>query len=148
MSDIHATHITLHELLEHAKEVFETDDRNWKGLRSSIDYVWRNFEVDALFQQGVSSWISSYENLIDEATEDGSESFDFVAINSDAETQVRSLIATLDMDSAKNDDLILSISTFAEVLHDFVLEYLDIDNWLGDLVSVERLGERFSFHFG
>ncbi len=142
--EIHATHITLSELLDHAHDIFEPSRKEWEGLKESIEYIWRNFESDAFIQDSVAACIMNREQLL---TDEGEE--DKLSL-SEVDTSIQSVILGYMQTYATSltDSDVLAISTFAETLHDFVLEYLDLKNWLGDLSFIERIGERFSFYFG
>lgn len=145
MSDVHAVHISLNELLDHARNLFNPSPLEWTKLCDALEYVWRHFSYDDLIQTGVSTCIVLAERFLDESDDD--DEFDFTEMDFDIQTTLRSLFDTYET-SAMDESEILAISTFAETLHDFILEYLDISNWLGDLSLIERLGERFTLYFG
>ncbi len=142
--EIHATHITLNELLDHARYIFDPPHNEWEGFKESVEYIWRNFESDAFIQDSVAACIMNREQLL---TDEGEE--DKLSL-SEVDTSIQSVILGYMQTYATSltDSDVLAISTFAETLHDFVLEYLDLKNWLGDLSFIERIGERFSFYFG
>ncbi len=143
MSNVHATHISLIELLDHARELFNPSKVEWEGLSGSLEYIWKHFEHDDLIQTAVATCIMNRERFMEQEDVD----VDLTSVDHDIQTTVHGLFdiyGTSAMDSSE----ILAISTFAETLHDFILEYLDISNWLGDLNFIERIGERFAFYFG
>lgn len=150
MADVHGVYITLNELLDHAEDLYNPSSSELDGLEDAIRFIWFEFQEDQFIQDSVTACVCNRAQLLeddDEWDDDGDgDTVCLTNVDTALTTLVRSFMETYS--TKLSDDDVVCIIVFSEVLYDYILEYMDITLWLGDINLIEKVGERFSFYFG